>query len=81
MNKARFNKLQTLIERLAKIQAELESLQEQEQAAFDNASENVQESDRGAAMEEAVGNIEQATYGVQEAIDAATLAQASYEAR
>lgn len=75
MNKARHNKLQRLIEQLAAIKDQLETLQQAEQDAYDNASEKVQDDERGDAMLEAVGDIEAAVNSVDEAIDSCTQAQ------
>lgn len=75
MNKTRAKHLQKLIDRLAAIRIDLEVLQEQEQDAFDNASEAVQDSERGDEMEQAARDIEAAVNAIDEAISYATDAQ------
>lgn len=75
MNKARAKKIQTVIERLAKLKEMVEELQQEEQDAFDNASEKLQESEKGEAMEEAARDLEQSISSLDEAIEYLTLAQ------
>lgn len=75
MNKTRSKQLQKVIEKLALLKDQAEKIGEAEQAAFDDASEKVQESERGEKMEEAVRDIEEATNAIEEAMDALTRAQ------
>lgn len=78
MNKSRFNKLQRIIEKMADLKEQIEAIGEQEQDAFDNASERVQDSDKGDAMQSAVQDLEAAASSIEEAMDSATAAQAAY---
>jgi ABC-type transporter Mla subunit MlaD len=62
-------RLAALISDLEPIRDELESIRDDEQDAFDNSPESVQEGDRGQTMEEAISNIESAVDAVSELID------------
>lgn len=75
MNKARAKKIQRLIEKLATLKDQVEAIQQTEDEAFDNASEKVQESDKGEAMQEAVRDLEAAASSIDDAIESLTLAQ------
>lgn len=60
MNKARRKKLQELMKQLESIKDELNEVQEEEQDAYDNLPENLQYSERGQQMEQAVENMSSA---------------------
>ena len=48
---------------------QIEDIRDQEQDAFDNLPESLQESERGDAMSEAIDNLESAMESVEEARD------------
>ena len=52
MNKQRRKSLKDLIEQLQEIRCELEYLFDEEQSAYDNMPESLQDSERGEAMSE-----------------------------
>lgn len=79
MNKTRFNRLQRIIEKLADLKEQIEAIGEQEQDAYDNASERVQDGEKGDAMQAAVRDLESAAYSIEEAMTAATDAQGAYQ--
>lgn len=79
MNKSRFNKLQRIIEKLADLKEQIEEIGEREQEAYDNASERVQEGEKGDAMLNAMSDLEATAQSIEEAMDNATQAQAGYE--
>jgi predicted nucleic acid-binding Zn-ribbon protein len=53
-------KLQSLKEQAGALATELESVRDDEQEAYDNLPESVQDGDRGDAMQDAITNIEEA---------------------
>ena len=67
MNQERRTKIEKLVEQLQDIEGSIRELQEEEQEAFDNLPEGIQGSERGQAMEEAAGNLEQAADACAEA--------------
>jgi hypothetical protein len=78
MNKARRNKLNTLISTLESAASDIEALRDEEQEAFDNMPEGLQQSDRGQRMleiicslDEAFDSAENAKDAIDEAIDSA----------
>lgn len=68
MNKDRRKALQGIIDQLTELKEAVESLQEEEQEAFDNLPEGIQFSERGESMEEAISNLEDAVNSIDEAI-------------
>lgn len=76
MNKQRREALKKVVGILETAYAELDGLKEEEQEAFDNLSEGLQQSERGqqwennvSQMQEALDNIESAKDSTQHAID------------
>ena len=69
MNNTRRKSIQKIYDRLEELMQDIEALQEEEQDAFDNMPENLQCSERGEAMEEAIESLESAANSVQEALD------------
>ena len=56
----------TMIERGASV---VESVRDDETDSYDNMPDSLQESDRGVAMEDAIGELEDAVCSAKEAID------------
>lgn len=75
MNAARRKAIDKLYMQLEDLKAAIESLQEEEQEAFDNLPESLQDTERGEAMQEAVDNLEAAASSIEEAMD--SLSEAS----
>lgn len=60
MNRERRNRLMKVIEKLQDLRDEIEWLQMEEQEAFDNLPESLQDSERGEQMYENADNLEDA---------------------
>lgn len=60
MNKPRRKRIEAIIAKLEELHSEIDAILEEEQEAFDNLPESLQMSEKGAAMEEAIDNIEYA---------------------
>lgn len=58
MNKERRNRINKVIEQLEVLKDEIADIGMEEEEAYDNLPEGIQESDRGEAMQEAVDNLE-----------------------
>lgn len=68
MNKARRKWLQSVIDALEEQKGELESIQEEEQEAFDNMPEGLQDSDRGQTIYENIDTLESAASNLEDII-------------
>jgi len=66
MNKARREKLDTALIHIGTAKNLLEEIENEEQEAFDNLPEGLQQGDRGQAMEEAIGSIQDAVNQLEE---------------
>lgn len=75
MNKVRRKKLSILVDRLVQIQQDLEDISDEESNARDSIPENLMESDRYEAAEEACSNLESALDSVQDVMDYIEAAQ------
>lgn len=60
MNKARRKSIQQIIDTLTDLKENVDLLREEEQEAYDNLPESLQESERGEAMSSAIYNLEDA---------------------
>ena len=69
MNKQRRKSLETIMQTIESLREDLTSILEEEQEAFDNMPEGLQESERGEAMQEAIDNLESADSSFEELID------------
>lgn len=69
MNNNRRQELYNVQKGLGELKDKLESIMNDEQEGFDNLSEGLQMTIRGAAMEEAVDNMSSAIEAIDEAID------------
>jgi len=70
MNKARRKQIAQLLEQLENLKADLDSILEQEQDAFDNLPESLQEGERGQASQTAIESLETAQSAFEEIVDA-----------
>lgn len=59
-------RLEDINEGLIKVKAELYQIREEEQDAYDNLPENLQENSRGEVMQEAIDKIEEIIDGLDE---------------
>lgn len=69
MNNTRRKAIQKIYDRLEELMHDIEALQEEEQEAYDNLPESLQDGERGQAMQEAADNLEYAASSIQEALD------------
>ena len=69
MNKARRVKLAAILTKLQDIAVEFEAVKDEEQEAFDAMPEGLQNSDRGQAMEEGLGVLEDIGSSLESAIE------------
>lgn len=70
MNKARRKQIAQLLEQLENLKADLDSILEEEQEAFDNLPESLQEGERGQASQTAIESLESAQSAFEEVVDA-----------
>lgn len=68
MNKERRKTIAKLREQLEEIASELENLADEEQDAYNNLPESLQQSERGTMMEDAATNLECAFESIREVI-------------
>lgn len=66
MNKLRRRQLRAALDLLDEARSILETVQEDEQEAFDNMPESLQSSERGEAMGETISNLEDAVSSLEE---------------
>lgn len=69
MNANRRKAIDKIVSRLEELQADLASVWGEEQEAYDNTPESLQESGRYTESEEAISAMEDADGSIQEAID------------
>lgn len=70
MNNTRRKAIQSIMDKLEELMEEIEAIKDEEQEAYDNLPESLQNSERGEAMDSAVYNLEDAAENVQLVIDA-----------
>lgn len=68
MNKQRRKKIEALISKLDEIMSDLNCLYEEEQEAYDNMPDGLQESERGETIGENIDGMEQASSDIEDAI-------------
>jgi hypothetical protein len=71
MNKQRRNDINKAIDLLEKASAILDQVRDEEQEAFDNMPENLQESDKGQAMQQSLDDLDAAIECIGDAISSA----------
>lgn len=69
MNKQRRKALDTLYRKIEELRQEVEEVMDEEQDSYDNLPENLQGSERGEAMYEAIDNLDSACRSLDEAMD------------
>lgn len=70
MNNERRKDIDRILGELQQLQSDIDYVLGEEQDAFDNMSEGLQQSYRGQATENAIGELESANSAVEEAISA-----------
>lgn len=69
MNNTRRKAIQNIMDKLEELMEEIEAIKDEEQEAYDNLPESLQNSERGEAMDSAVYNLDDAAENVQLVID------------
>lgn len=69
MNNEKRNRLNDIKIKLTLLAKKLEEVMDSEQDSFDNLTEGLQATSRGAAMEDAIDNMSSALEAIEEAID------------
>ena len=69
MNKQRRKRIEKVGSMLEELLEEITAIQEEEQEAYDNLPESIQDSERGEAMYEAADNLESASSSLEEVIE------------
>lgn len=72
MNKKRRKEIENLREIISETKAKLQDLLDEEQQAFDNMPESIQESERGEEMQEIIEYMEAAIDSLEEATESLT---------
>jgi hypothetical protein len=68
MNKARRISITKIADSLQALKSDVESIQSEEQDAYDNLPESIQDGERGDRMQEAIGNLDDALTLIDEAV-------------
>ena len=68
MNKARRLSIMKTINSLQILKSDVENIQSEEQDAYDNLPESLQDSERGDRMQDAIGNLDDALTLIDEAV-------------
>lgn len=69
MNKSRRKHIDDILDQLNSLLLEIEEVKDEEQEAYDNLSESLQNGEKGEKMSDAVNNLEYAFDGLAEVID------------
>ncbi len=68
MNKARRISITKIADSLQALKSDVESIQCEEQDAYDNLPESIQDGERGDRMQDAIGNLDDALTLIDEAV-------------
>lgn len=69
MNNTRRSQITDIMENLSSLQTSIEELLEEEQEAFDNLPDGIQDSERGEAIQAAIDNLEEAVSNCEELLN------------
>ncbi len=69
MNKQRRKQLSDITEKIEELQCDISALADEEEEAYDNLPESLQDGERGEKMQEAIDNMRYAYDNLQEAYD------------
>ncbi len=69
MNKARRKSITAILDAIQQHIIDLEAIRDEEQEAFDNLPENLQEAERGQSMQEAIDALDEAISSTTDAAD------------
>lgn len=70
MNKSRRKKIEEIIEQLEALSLEIEEIRDEEDTAYENLPESMQNSEKGDKMMEATSNIDEAIDNISDAVSA-----------
>lgn len=70
MNKQRRKAIEKISDKLEELQAELQMLKDEEEEAYDNLPESLQDGEKGEAMQEAIEYLDNADSFIEDAKDA-----------
>lgn len=68
MNKDRRKRIQNIIDQLTDLETEIEEIQDEEQEAYDNLPESLQNGENGERMSDAIDNLDSAFCSLGDAI-------------
>ncbi len=68
MNKDRRKRIQGIIDQLTDLETEIEEIQDEEQEAYDNFPESLQEGEKGERMSDAIDSLDHAFCSIGDAI-------------
>lgn len=66
MNKSRRKKIQDIKDKLLDLLTEIEEIRDEEQEAYDNLPESLQEGEKGTMMSDAIDNLDSAYSSLEE---------------
>lgn len=69
MNKSRRSLIDEIIQKIEDLTQDIDLVREEEETAYDNLPESIQESERGEQMYEAIDNLESAISSLEEATE------------
>lgn len=69
MNKSRRSRLDKILEQIDDLLYDINSIRDEEEEAYENLPESIQDSDRGQAMYDAIDNLEEAINSLEEVED------------
>lgn len=69
MNNTRRSQITDVMENLSSLQTSIEELLEEEQEAFDNLPDGIQDSERGEAIQAAIDKLEEAVSNCEELLN------------
>lgn len=67
MNKSRRSRIDTIIEQIDNLLSDLNEIRDEEESAYENLPESLQDTDRGQSMCDAIDSIEEALDCLEEA--------------
>ena len=70
MNNTRRKAIKAIMDKLQDLMDDIEAIKDEEQEAYDNLPESIQNSERGEAMDSAIYNLDDAAESVQLVLDA-----------
>ena len=69
MNKPRRKRIDAILQKLEELSEELCIIKEEEEEAFENLPESLQETERGESMQDAINNMDEAISNISDATE------------